>query len=179
MRTLALAMRPKKLDSMIGMKDLVEELRNQFTSRVPHTSMFVGQTGSGKTTLARILAVSLQCKHQEEFGNPCLKCYKRRGNFDIIEINAGDITGIDDLRNALTGWSYVPKPGSKYRVYIIDEAQGLSKSAQTLMFKYLEDSPSTTIWFICTTDPDKLLGGNVSRNIIHEIPIWIWTVSGV
>jgi DNA polymerase III delta prime subunit len=119
--------------------------------------MFIGETGGGKTTVARIIAKSLQCKHQDRFGNPCKKC-RRSNGFDIVEINAGDITGIDPLRQAISGSNLEPMPGSRFRIYIIDEAHMLSKHAQTLLLKYTEDhSAKTTKYIICTTEAEKII----------------------
>ena len=157
-QSLALAMRPKTLDRLIGQEELVRAIRgHRKKKRLPQGWMFVGERGCGKTSVARILAVSLQCAHQKSFGNPCKKCYRHRKDFDITEINCSDVTGINELREAVGGSDYEPRPGSRVRVYILDEAQMLSKSAQNLLLKYFEDCPPTTYWIVATTDPNRIL----------------------
>lgn len=153
---LAKAMRPETLDGMVGQKKLVRRIRRVYKNGKHPNWMFIGETGCGKTTLARILAVSLQCTHQKKFGVPCKDCYRNYHRFDIIEINASDITGIDALRDALQGVNYAPRPGSRFRIYILDEAQMLSKHAQNLCLKYFEDKPIRTLFIICTTDREAI-----------------------
>lgn len=171
MQILSLSSRPKTLDEMVGQKELVSHIRGHFKERIPQAWMFVGETGCGKTTLARILALTLQCRHQERVGNPCPRCQKNFDKFDIVEVNAGDIRGVNELEGTLDGYNYAPKPGSKNRVYILDEAQMLSGHAQSLMLKYLEDCPRSTYWIICTTDPHKIKSTIHSRCVVYKVPI--------
>jgi DNA polymerase III gamma/tau subunit len=56
-----------------------------------------------------------------------------------------------------------------YRVYILDEVHMLSRSAQSLLLDYLEESPATTIFILCTTDPQKLLETVRSRCVCYEL----------
>lgn len=171
MQILSLSNRPKTLDEMIGQKELAKNIRGHFKQkRVPQAWMFVGETGCGKTSLARILALTLQCRHQERTGNPCSRCQKNYSRFDIMEINASDIRGVDELQTTLNGYNYAPKPGSKNRVYILDECQNLSSHAQSLMLKYLEDCPKTTYWILCTTDPHKIKSTIHSRCAVYRVP---------
>ena len=168
---LALAMRPKSFDEMIGAEKLIAKIRAHFASgRIPKAWMFAGQTGSGKTTIARIMAVSLQCTHETVFGQLCSRCRHNRKFFDIVEINASDITGIDALRDAIQGAYYAPKPGSRRRVYILDEMHQASKSAQNLLLKFFEDCPRTTNWIICTTEPEKIIRTLRRRCTIYVAP---------
>lgn len=167
---LSIAYRPKTLDALVGQEDLVKEIRGLHSEgRRPKATMLIGETGSGKTTIARILAVANQCRHQEVYGNPCKSCYRKYGQFDIKEINAGDVTGIDVLREQVSTSDLLPGPGSRVREFIIDEAQGLSKNAQTLLLKYLEDCPRSTLYYICTTEPQKILPTIQSRCVMYVV----------
>jgi len=170
----ALQLRPKSLDEMIGQAKLVNAIREQFASgRVPKAWMFVGETGSGKTTLARILALSLNCAHNTpdkgRFGTPCVECYRNRTDFQIFEINASEVSGVDDIAEVVKGSNYVPLPPSKYRVYLLDEAHQLSNHSQNLLLKYFEDSPTTTIWVILTTEPNKILKTLRGRCMVYPL----------
>src|SRR4051794_1808865 len=112
-RVLALSMRPKSLDELVGQDKMVECISNQFaTGRMPHFYLISGPIGSGKTTFARILARDLL--HPAE----------------IEEINAANKTGVDDVRALVDKMRYKPVHPKKNRVVILDEAHQLSNSAQ-------------------------------------------------
>jgi hypothetical protein len=104
------------------------------------------------------------------FGVPCADCQKQRHDFDIVEINASEHSGVEETEAVITGAFYNPKPPSKARVYIFDEAQGLSTASQRALLKYFEDSPKTTVWIICTTEPQKILPTLRRRCMAYAIP---------
>lgn len=156
-KTLSLDLRPSSFDEMIGQSSLIKSLRNQYASkREPHALLFYGDTGSGKTTLARILALSLQCKHGE-LGSPCKACLKNTSEFHITEVNASDVNKVEAIQQIADYASYAPFAPSRRRVIILDEAQRLTNASQNMLLKPFEDAPSTTVWMICTTEPGKLL----------------------
>ena len=170
-RALNISFRPHTFDDLIGQGRIVKLIRTRMASgRLPAAWMFTGASGVGKTTVARIIAVSLQCKHQEQFGLPCENCYKHEAQFDIIEVNASEASGIDETESVISGAYYSPKPPSSYRVYIFDEAQKLSNASQNALLKYFEDCPKSTVWMICTTEPGKVLRTLRRRCYAHPIP---------
>jgi hypothetical protein len=170
-QVLSLSLRPQSLDDLIGQKHMVRIIRGHVQSgRMPAAWLFSGASGCGKTTTARILALSLQCTHQEVFGVPCADCIKQRHNFDIVEINAAEASGVEETEAVITGAFYNPKPPSTHRVYIFDESQNLSKASQSALLKYFEDSPPTTVWIICTTEPQKILKTLRRRCMTYAIP---------
>lgn len=155
-RTLALSLRPKRFSEMIGQKAVTDVIKKQLAKREPPAWMFTGPTGSGKTTIARILANSLQCGHGE-VGEPCDTCLKDSGNFATIEVNASEMNGVEQIGELAKTSVYNPAPPSKKRIFIFDEAQRLSTAAQNLLLKYFEDSPKSTVWMVCTTEPNRIL----------------------
>ena len=107
--------------------------------------------------MARVMAVSYQCSHQSEFGEPCNVCWKRYNSFSIQEINASDVSGVDELGLVAKTGAFKPGPGSLRRVIILDEFQRATTAAQNLLLKPFEEPPPNTIWIICTTEPAKIL----------------------
>jgi DNA polymerase III subunit gamma/tau len=166
---LTLKLRPKTFSEMVGQERLTKKLTDLFTQSRPQAIALTGARGCGKTTIARIIALSVQCKHQDSFGNPCKLCRKKKSSFDIIEINASDVTGIDALREIVKGSDYAPKPGSRRRVYILDELHRASEAAQNLLLKFVEDAPTTTLWIICTTAPDAIIPTLIDRCLQYPV----------
>src|SRR6266566_3384947 len=135
-RPLAVSMRPRRLSELIGQETLVEVIRKKQETRDPAAWMFTGPTGTGKTTVARIIAVSLQCKHQKQFGEPCDESLAARSSFSIREINASEVSGVEEIGAVAQASVYLTAPPSKRSVFILDEAQRLSPSSQNLLLKY-------------------------------------------
>lgn len=167
-KTLSLALRPQTFTQMFGQVNVCRAVTKQMTERPPTAWMFCGETGSGKTTIARIVALSLQCAHKR-FGYPCVKCRKRRSAFCIEEINTGEHNTVDDIRDIVATSVYSPIGDSRYRVFILDEAQRISTQAQTILLKYFEDAPASTVWIICTTEPEKIIASLRGRCMIHQM----------
>jgi DNA polymerase-3 subunit gamma/tau len=162
--------RPRRFSEMIGSEKLIRQVRRIYkASGPPKAWMLSGPTGVGKTTIAKIMAVSLQCRHQKEFGEPCHNCYKHRHSFDITTLNVKQ-RKVEDLEAIIDGAYYAPKPGSRRRVYVFDEAHMYTEHSQNALLKLLEFCPETTNSFVCTTRPDKILPTIQSRCTILAVP---------
>jgi DNA polymerase-3 subunit gamma/tau len=153
--------RPRYFKEVVGQDQIVKTLVQSIKKNKIHNAyLFAGKYGTGKTTLARLLAVALNCEH---FKNDiCEDCATTKvNNFDIIEIDAASNRGIDEVRK-LKENSY-KKPWGKYRIYIIDEAHQLTSQAGNALLKVLEEPSSSTKFMFCTTEPMKLLNTIKSR----------------
>jgi len=154
---LALKLRPKRFSEVIGQRNLIRTIRKQIVEREPHAWLFHGPSGCGKTTMARIVALSYQCSHQETWGEPCDECWSRWSEFAIHEINASEVNKVEQIGEIVEQARYRPQLPSKRRVFILDEAQRVTTAGQNLLLKPLEQTNSSTVWIICTTEPNKLL----------------------
>jgi DNA polymerase III subunit gamma/tau len=169
---LAIAMRPRCLEDLIGADKLVKRIRHRFESdRIPKAFLIAGQTGSGKTTLAKILARAMQCTHGKRFGAWCSRCWKHRRDYDIDEINAARIRKVEEIEAKTDSYVLAPMPGSPFRIYILDEAHQLSDHSQNLLLKLTEDDcPATTKFILASTREDLIIRTLRRRCKIYSMP---------
>jgi len=127
--------RPSAFDEIVGQATAVKMLSTMVDrGALPQALLFSGPSGCGKTTLARILA-----------NDPHLGCT----DMDRSEINSSSYRGVDGVRE-------LARMG-KSRVWILDEVHKLTSDAQHAALKMLEDTPRGTYFFLCTTNPEKLI----------------------
>lgn len=166
--------RPKSLSDLLGQENVITVLKNAaIHDRIGHAYLFYGTRGTGKTTVARLLAKLINCETRQtdkkfhDKGEPCNTCRpcteidSGRG-IDVVEIDAASNTGVDEIRNLKEGIRLSPS-SYKYKVYILDEAHMLSKSAFNALLKTLEEPPAHAIFILATTEYDKLPSTIVSR----------------
>jgi len=157
---LARRWRPQKFADLIGQDVVVRTLKNALASgNLAHAYLLCGIRGVGKTTIARLMAMAVNCE-QSDGGEPCGACSACRGiadgsNLDVQEMDAASHTGVDDVREILDGVRYPPAT-LKRKIYIIDEAHMLSKSAFNALLKTLEEPPAYVMFILATTESEKL-----------------------
>lgn len=156
--------RPEKFGEIIGQPHITKILLNQTRSgRVSHAYLFSGSRGTGKTSTARILAKAINCLDPQD-GEPCGKCKVclAADNVDIIEMDAASNSGVDEMRGLIERAEFAPLE-LKTKVYIIDEAHMLTKSASNALLKTLEEPPAHVVFILATTEPQALPATIVSR----------------
>lgn len=158
--SIAVRYRPKKLDDIVGNKDSLDVLKGMFKERkIVKTLLLAGPTGSGKTTCGRIVAMTINCQNLDGI-NPCMTCRSCKSalagnNPDIHELNAAGEEGkVEAIRNFLQLSKLAPK--NNYRVFLVDEAQGLTGKSKEEILKPIEEPPPNTIWILSTMNPEKL-----------------------
>jgi DNA polymerase-3 subunit gamma/tau len=155
---------------VIGQKHVVLPVLNSLGNNTyPQSVLFSGIHGTGKTTLARIVAMYLNCTESNKPCGICNSCVSilNKSNQDVIEVNAADHRGINDIRSIIDRAQYAPVGKSK--VFILDEVHRLTIDAQNSLLKILEEPPNGVYFILATTEKEKLLPTILSRCQIHDL----------
>jgi DNA polymerase III subunit gamma/tau len=161
-QVLARKYRPQKFSEVIGQEHVTRTLKNAIEQgRTAHGYIFSGHRGIGKTTVARILAMALNCRSQDHpIPEPCGICEScteiRAGNsVDVIEIDAATNRGIDEIRELREAARYRPAR-DRFKIYILDEAHQITDAAFNALLKTLEEPPGHVVFMLATTQPEDI-----------------------
>jgi len=161
-QVLARKYRPQKFSEVIGQEHVTRTLKNAIAQgRIAHGYIFSGHRGIGKTTIARILAMALNCRSAEKpVSEPCGVCEScteiRAGNsVDVIEIDAATNRGIDEIRELREAARYRPAR-DRFKIYILDEAHQITDAAFNALLKTLEEPPGHVVFMLATTAPEDI-----------------------
>jgi len=186
---LARKYRPRNFATVAVQSHVANTLKGAIASgRVAHGYLLCGPRGTGKTTLARVLAMALNCEElaaarrasgtasATEFsdamaaaGEPCGRCiscqriWSGSSSLDVVEIDAASNGGVADARELRERAMYAPSGDDRYKVYIIDEAHMLSRDAWNALLKVLEEPPPRVVFVFATTEAQKVLPTVISR----------------
>ena len=160
---LARTYRPRTFSEVATQEHVSATLRSAVQrGRVAHAYLFCGPRGVGKTTLARVLAMALNCPNRTPEGEPCGQCdscqriWAGKTSLDVVEIDAASNRGVDDARDLRERAMYAPSEQDRFKVYIIDEAHMLTREAWNALLKILEEPPPRVIFVFATTEPQKI-----------------------
>jgi len=161
-QVLARKYRPQKFTEVIGQGHVTRTLQNAIEQgRTAHGYIFSGHRGIGKTTVARILAMALNCRSSDKpVTEPCGVCEScteiRAGNsVDVIEIDAATNRGIDEIRELREATRYRPAR-DRFKIYILDEAHQITDAAFNALLKTLEEPPGHVVFMLATTQPEDI-----------------------
>lgn len=177
-RSLYRKYRPQGPGEVLGQEHVVRGLMGAVREgRLAHAFLFCGPRGTGKTSTARILAKMVNCE-QGPTPEPCGTCEQcvaiREGqHLDVVEIDAASHGGVDDARDLREKAPTAPVQGRE-KVYIIDEAQRLSREAFDALLKVFEEPPAGVRFVLATTEPHKMpatIVGRCQRFDFRRVPV--------
>jgi len=177
--SLAVRYRPRSFAEVVGQRHVTKLIAPAIArGLLPPQILFSGASGLGKTTLARITAAALLCEtplSERENADVCLHCSNciditspNRVHPDVVEFDAASHGGKDEIRSIAERAQLSPIRAEK-KIYIIDEAHGLSGPGGQAFLKLLEEPPPHVVFMLATTDPDKMLKTNRSRCTEYEL----------
>lgn len=160
---------------IIGHEQIIEHLQNAITmDKVSHAYIFNGPDKSGKMMLAEAFATTLQCEQGKN--EPCMECHSCKQALghnqpDIIYVSheKPNTISVDDIRTQLNNDIGIKPYSSKYKIYIVDEAEKMNVQAQNALLKTIEEPPAYAVILLLTTNADMFLPTILSRCVTLNI----------
>ena len=158
--------------NIIGQEQIKAHLQGALESKkVSHAYIINGEKSSGKEFIARIFAMALQC--EQEGTDPCNECRSCKqalsGNQpDILYVSheKPNTISVDDIRVQINNNVVVKPYSSRYKVYIINEAEKMTPQAQNALLKTLEEPPEYVVILLLVSNVNTLLPTVLSRCVL-------------
>lgn len=148
--------------------------------RVPHGILIEGPAGSGKSSFARLVAMSILCREEEN--RPCGACPSCKkalagSHPDILtyegEKGKAKSFHVEKVR-ALRGQAYVQPNESDRKVLILEDAHNMTEQAQNALLKVLEEPPASTVLILTCLARSQLLETILSRVVLVSLQLPAW-----
>ena len=162
-------------DKILGNDKIKFELINSIKSgKYSHSYLFLGISGIGKKMIAREFAKMILCDGEEKYCNKCKSCleFDSNNNPDFTEIVPdGNNVKIEQIREMQRKIVEQPIISTK-KVYIIDDADTMTREAQNCLLKTLEEPPEFANIILIGSNESSFLSTIKSRcTIIKFNPI--------
>ena len=155
-------------ENIIGNLKIKELLKNAIKlNKISHSYLFIGIEGIGKKMIAKEFAKKILCKEHGKCQN-CKSCIEFDTNnnpdFAIIEPDGNSIK-IEQIRYMQKKVQEKPIISDK-KVYIINDADKMTKEAQNCLLKTLEEPPEFVTIILIGTNENQFLSTIKSRCMI-------------
>lgn len=162
---------------VVGHNNIIQYIENAVQmDKVSHAYILNGEKGSGKKLLAKLFAMSLQCQNREEDGDACGKCQSckqamNNNQPDIIRVTheKPNSISIDDIREQVNNDIVIKPYSSRYKIYIIADADLMTVQAQNALLKTIEEPPAYAVILLLTENAEVLLPTIRSRCVMLKL----------
>lgn len=146
--------RPKSLKEIVNQEDIVVRLKKFIQEKnVPHM-LFTGPPGTGKTTAALAFAHDLYGDNYQQY---------------VLEMNASDERGIDDIRTKVKEFARARVVGIvPFKLIILDEADNMTADAQQALRRMMENFTATSRFILIANYASKIIEPIQSRTALFR-----------
>lgn len=168
----------KDFTDIVGQDSIKEYFQNVIAQeKLSHAYILKGEQSSGKEFVSKIIAMTLQCSNRQNIDNmiqPCGNCPSciqtmTMNQPDIIYVTLSDgkkSIGVSEIRKQVNDDVYIKPYKSKYKIYVITDADKMTKEAQNSILKTLEEPPAYAILILLVTNIEVLFETILSRCVI-------------
>lgn len=135
------------------------------TNTILHSYLFLGISGIGKSLFAKEFAKMVLCLDEQKLCNKCTSCLEieNSNHPDFMQIEPdGNSIKIEQIRFLQQKISEKPII-SKNKVYIINNADSMTKESQNALLKTLEEPPEYAVIILIAANESNLLNTIKSR----------------
>ena len=139
------------------------------TGRCPHALLLAGGNDRERKKTAEAVAMALLCENREKA--PCGKCracvkVKAGTHPDLSSFSGTEkahTVGINVIREGILPTLYIAPNEAQKKVYLLHDADGMTREAQNAFLKTLEEPPPFVSFVLAASGTQKLLSTVLSR----------------
>lgn len=154
---------------IIGNEQIKEHLKNAITlQRVSHAYIFNGDKGMGKKMVSGTFVMALQC--EKGLAEPCMECRSCRQilsgsqpDVKYITHEKPGVISVDEIREQINNDIQIKPYSSRYKIYVMDEAEKMNVQAQNALLKTIEEPPEYAMIILLTSNSEIFLPTILSR----------------
>jgi DNA polymerase III delta prime subunit len=147
-------LRPVHPSEVVGNHQFVQDAEEwERTGEYPPALLFIGEPGTGKTSAANAISRTMLSGAYNDM--------------NVLWTNASDDRGISHIREEVKNFARLSGVGTKRKVVVLDEADGLTNQAQDAMRGIMEKYASKVLFILTANYADKIRPAIKSRCTVY------------
>lgn len=147
-------LRPVHPSEVVGNHQFVQDAEEwERTGEYPSALLFIGEPGTGKTSAANAISRTMLSGAYNDM--------------NVLWTNASDDRGISHIREEVKNFARLSGVGTKRKVVVLDEADGLTNQAQDAMRGIMEKYASKVLFILTANYADKIRPAIKSRCTVY------------